>query len=171
MIPWPQLLPRPQQDYSVDVSNKLITTAFEIGFRQRRRYSNTEDVIRVVWQLNQLQLDILRAFVIYELDNGANPFSTYIIGLDGIETAEVYLNGGVLKYGAIGPGYYAVSAELIRVAPTVMSEDMLGILGMEELASPDEFLFLCEALFIYIEEAYGDSASNDITNRFMELYG
>lgn len=170
MITWPQQLPRPQQIYSTLVDGRLVANEFEVGYRQRRRYSYLEDAIRLSWLLNQFQLDVFRAFVKFELDNGANAFNTSIIGLDGLEDAEVQLRDGVYQFAAIAPGYYTVSAALVRLAPTTMTLDMLGILGMPELADPDLFSSLCEILSVYIEEAYGDSGSNGLTSDFMELY-
>lgn len=170
MIPWPQHLPRPQQNYSANVNGRMVVNEFEVGTRQRRRFSYLEDVIKVGWLLTQFQLDVLRAFVKFELDNGANAFETFIIGMDGIETAEVFLKDGVFTINAVSPGYYNVTAELVRVSPTTMTEDMLGILSMDELADPDRFSFTCQALSDYIELAYGDYSSVDSTALFMELY-
>ena len=170
MIPWPQHLPKPQQAYSVGVDPRLVVTEFEVGKRQRRRYTHLEDTIKVVWVLTQFQLDVFRAFVKFELDNGANPFNTTIIGLDGIEDAEVILRNGTFSVSMAGPHHYNATADLVRVAPTTMDEDMLGILSMDELSDVDVFTFSCEALYIYVETTYGDFAGDELTEHFMELY-
>lgn len=143
---------------------------FEVGTRQRRRYSYLEDTLSVNWLMSQFQLDVFRAFVKFELDNGANSFNTTIIGIDGIEDAEVQLINGQYSVNTVGPRDYTISASLVRVNPTTMTADMLGILSMEELLDPDVFAFTCEALFTYIELAYGDYTSNPITSEFMDLY-
>jgi len=170
MIPWPNNLPFPTQEYNVTSTGRLIVTPFEIGFRQRRRYANKEDLIRVSWVMTQLQYDIFCHFVREILFNGANPFNTSIIGLDGIEDAEVILKDGAYA-AAYAPGnYQKVTADLVRVDPTVMDANTYDLMVSDVLGSPDNFLFLSDALFVYIEEVFGDSSANETTNTFMKQF-
>lgn len=170
MIDWPTHLPRPQQNYTVSAEGRLATNEFEINTRQRRRYSYNEDEIRVVWQMNQFQLDVFRAFVEFVLDQGANAFNTPIVGMDGLEVAEVTLVNGSFSVSPIGPNHFTVNARLARQNPTTMGADLIGILSMEELIFPDEFVFTVTALFDYLEYTYGDFLGLESTSSFMEVY-
>lgn len=167
MITWPTLLPIPQQAYSTTASGRLIVSQFETGFRQRRRYTYAEDSIRVVWLFTQLEYDLFRAFVKHGLQNGALAFTTTILGLDGIEQAEVYIKDGAFAETYVPHAQHSVNAELVRANPTIMDENIYSILLLPELSAPNTFLLLSEVLFIYIENAYGDSASNAIVTDFL----
>lgn len=170
MITWPLNLPLPNQAYNSTASGRLAINAFETGFRQRRRYSYNEDGIRVSWLFTQLQYDTFKAFVKLTLSNGATPFETSIIGLDGIEVAEVYLKDGAYSASYTPHAMQTVTADLLRVNPTVMDANTLAIVCMEEMNDPDNFVFLSDALYAYNEQAMRDSNSTEITRNFMSQF-
>jgi hypothetical protein len=120
--------------------------------------------------MTQLEFDIFKAFVKLTLSNGANAFYTQIIGLDGIEYAEVYLKDGAFVATYTPHAMQTVSAELVRVNPTVMDANTLELMLMPELFDPDNFVFLVEALHVYNEQAQRDSSSTEITRNFMSTF-
>ena len=170
MIHWPINLPLPSQSYNSTASGRLVVNTFETGFRQRRRYSYNEDLLRVTWLMTQLEFDVFKAFVKLTLSNGANAFYTQIVGLDGIEYAEVYLKDGAFTATYTPHAMQTVSAELVRVNPTVMDANTLEILIMPEMLDPDNFVFMSDALEAYNEQALRNSQSTEITRNFMSQF-
>lgn len=171
MISWPAILPIPSQNYSGSSDPHLVTTEFEVGTRQRRMYSQEEDSLKVSWLMSQLQFDTFRYFVRTSLNGGSLAFQTSILGLNGVEVAEVYLKAGKFNFSTNAPGYVVVSAELIRVQPTVMDAELYELLNSDPLSSPDGFSTLSDALFLYIETAYGTSAADSFVQNFMFSHG
>jgi len=170
MITWPIHLPKPSQEYNVTATGQLIVTAFETGFRQRQRYAYNEDTISVSWLFTQLELDIFRGFVYSVLQGGALAFEAYIIGLDGIVTAEVYLKGGDYGITYLPGNNYRVSAYLVKVAPETITADIYHLLNNEAMASFDTFLLLSDALSFYIESVFGNSGASALVTEFLETF-
>jgi hypothetical protein len=152
--PYP-VLPRPTQNYGSTTDPHLAVTQFEIGRRQRPKFSAVDEVISVSWDMTQLQLDTFRYFVANILKQGSLAFTIGIVGLDGIQTRTVQLVGGTFTERYVPHQRYTVSASLLAVTPTQMDEEMFEALQMVELSDLDGFVALCLGLYLYIEYNYG----------------
>lgn len=123
MPTWPSQLPKPTQNYSANAVGHLVTNEFEVTVRQRRKYSQREDVINVQWHMTQAQLDIFRYFVHNVIDGGALAFDTPIAGKNGLEVASVLILDGEFRVVyQPGPGEFTVTAQLLRQNPTLLSD-------------------------------------------------
>jgi hypothetical protein len=156
IYPYPAL-PRPTQNYGASVDPKLAVTQFEIGRRQRPRFSATDEVVSVSWGMTQLQLDAFRYFVTNVLEQGSKAFTIGIIGIDGIQTRTVQLAGGTFTQRYVPHQRYTVSATLITsLASSLMTGADYDVLLIQELSDPNLFYITASSLHDYIENHYGE---------------
>lgn len=165
---WPEhLIPLPSEAYSAQGDPFLARTEFEVGMRQRSRYSGVEEKISVNWILSQFELDVLEAVVQRSLNQGADEFEMSILGLDGVRRETVQIVGGALSKEYLSGSYYRVAATL-RVKPKTLGdpEVMAWLLYLEDGAA-DGLIELAEVLDLYLERHYGESISSPAVVDFM----
>lgn len=167
---FPLYLPKPQQTYSASQDPALASNRFEVGFRQRRRFSETEERISVQWNMDQLQFDIFRSFVKFELENGALPFLVDIIGLDGIESREVRLEGGRFSERYAAHQRYVISATLVCVSAVVFPLGIYEFMISLQTDDISEFMETSDILNLYIDSVFGESSANEETAAFLLKY-
>lgn len=167
---WPLYLPKPSQTYSTSLDPNLAQTDFEIGFRQRRKYSVDEERISVRWTLTQFQFDIFRTFLELDLEHGALPFFVDIIGLDGLENRQVRIEGGKFQSQYKPHQTYIISANLVCVAAPVFPVGLYEFLISLETSDPSEFILTSDVLNLYIESVFGESFLDERTADFLTRY-
>lgn len=155
MTAFPSWLPLPSRNYGADVDPYLATTEFEVGLRQRRRYSTAQERVGVTWEMSQLEYDAFCHFVREEISFGAMPFDISILGVDGLETRNAQMMGGKFSARVLGVGFYSVSATLLCEASAGMDAEIFALLGTPEMGDIDSFYLISTGLYLYIETTYG----------------
>jgi len=168
---WPEhLLPRPSENYSAQVDPVLARTEFEVGFRQRRKFTGVEERISVDWMVTQLQLDIMESFIQVNMSHGASAVEMTIIGVDGIRRETVRILGGATSKAYLPGGSYRVSATLIAEPKATADAEIMAWLLYLEDGSPDGFMQVAEILALYTESFYGVATESPEITEFMSLY-
>ncbi len=169
---WPEhLLPLPSENYSATSNPFLSRTEFEVGFRQRRRYSGVEERVAVSWVVTQLELDIMEAFVQRDMDHGSEAVEMTIIGVDGITNRHtVRIIGGALSKDYMPGMNYRVTASLAVEPKPIADADIMEWLLYLEDGTPDGFTEAAEILALYIDSFYGVSTESPEITAFMALH-
>lgn len=170
MIYWPALLPKPSQRYSSGIDPKLAVTEFDRNFRQRQKYSGADELIQVSWRFDQLQYDSFRTFVDSKLVQGSLEFTADIVGLDGIESRVVKMQGGKYAMTYVSNGWYDVSSVLIGQPAPNLDSDLYEFLLTLDTSDIAGFCQACEVIFVYIEQFYGDSSASPQVTAFLSKY-
>lgn len=168
---WPEhLLPLPSETYSASADPALAKTEFEVGFRQRRKFSGVEERIGVSWMVNQLQLDIMEAFVQRNMEHGSMAVEMSIISVDGVRRETVRILGGTLSKDYLPGSNYRVTATLIAEPKALADEEIMAWLLYLEDGSPDGFMQAAEILALYTQSFYGVSNESPEITAFMLLH-
>jgi hypothetical protein len=170
MIYFPSYLPNPSVAYNAQSNPLLAVSQFETNFRQRQRFTETAERISVVWRFTQLEYDAFSYFVSNILKSGSLPFEVPIMGLDGIETREATIAGGLISPRYVNFGHWDVSADLIAKPATKMSEFVFEFLATPEGGEIDLFVETASILSLYIESFYGEYPASFEISKFMKLY-
>lgn len=95
MILFPEtVLPLPQRDYSIEHNPNLLVQRFEVGIRQRKRFTGGLEVASIVWQCNYAQWKYLKTFMSQYLFDGAEKFEMTIPTVEGLKRHEVQIIAG-----------------------------------------------------------------------------
>lgn len=170
MIIFPAYLPNPSVSYTAQNDPLLSVSQFETNYRQRERFTETLEKISVVWRFTQLEYDAFSYFVSNILKSGSLPFEVPIMGLDGIETREATISGGVFSPRYVHFGHWDVSANLLAKPAEKMPEFVFDFLATEEGQNPALFAETVEILSLYIEGFYGNYSGNFEISEFMRIY-
>lgn len=165
MILYPTLLPRPTQRYGSSLDPRLAVTEFDRNFRQRQKYSGADEFIQVTWSFNQLEYDVFKTFVERILIQGSLEFTVDILGVDGLKSRVVKIQGGKYSMQLNNSRYYDISCILVAKPDALLDADIfeyiIGLTGSEvaDLTSAGDVLFL------YIENFFGNSSeSSEVTD-------
>ena len=167
---WPSMLPNPKQTYKGSLDPRLAVTQFDRNFRQRRRYTENQEVIEVAWLMNQFQYDLFKYLVDISLLGGSLEFDVNILGLDGLENRTVQIQGGKHVMSYRPHGYYDITATLIAKPATQFDGDAYAFLLTLEADLPDSFITLSDILSLYIESFFGESFASPEVSAFLESY-
>lgn len=164
------MLPNPKQTYKGSLDPRLAVTQFDRNFRQRRRYTENQEVIEVAWLMTQFQYDLFKYFVDITLLGGSLEFDVNILGLDGLENRTVRIQGGKHVMSYRPHGYYDITATLISKPATLFDGDAYEFLLTLEADLPDSFMTLSDILSLYIEGFFGESSASPEVLAFLESY-
>lgn len=164
------MLPNPKQTYKGSLDPSLAVTQFDRNFRQRRRYTENQEVIEVAWLMTQFQYDLFKYFVETTLLGGSLEFDVNILGLDGLENRTVRIQGGKHVMSYRPHGYYDITATLIAKPATLFDGDAYNFLLTLETDLPDPFITLSDILSLYIEGFFGESSASPEVLAFLESY-
>lgn len=148
MIDFPEnVLPYPQRDYYASNNPRLLVQRFEVGTRQRKRFSDEVEIASITWQCNITQWKFLKTFISNVLFQGAEKFQMSIPTVDGLKKHTVQIIDG--SYGEQHfTGGVDVSVELEIIDPLVLTGGEYHLIlisdGNENYAS--DFVLNDEAL-------------------------
>jgi len=153
MISLPDSLPLPTQDYSLTVNNSAIRTQMESGrFRQRRRFTSSQNEISVKWEFTDEEYQLFESFVFYALNGGTSWFETKLVSGGGIVTHTARIQDGSIKASYREHFGWAVSATLD--IETVNRMDALTIFDLTYETSADDYV---DALTNILESYYTEN--------------
>ncbi|MEX3915972.1 hypothetical protein AB4Y43_06965 [Paraburkholderia sp. BR10872] len=87
---WPDTLPQPRADgYGVQPKAVYAATDMDSGrSRTRRRFTQTPSTISVKWRFTWTQFAVFEAFLKYEINLGAAPFSVGLLNGMGVTAVQ-----------------------------------------------------------------------------------
>lgn len=114
MIYWPDVLPKPQVNYSLGSKNGVIRTRMESGrIRQRRRFMDEQYQANVEWLLSDAQYHIFKSFLFYSLSGGADWFEIELPdGSGGLALNKARFVSEEQRAVYVPVGHWRVSARL-----------------------------------------------------------
>lgn len=170
---WPDegLLPRPTQNLASEVKPSLAVTEFEVGTRQRQRYTHSVETYSVSWQFNLLQYNCFETLVKHTLKSGSLPFDITLIGVDGlVRLTDVFIPGGVYRAQYSGHFFFTVSATLRKVNKPLADKDIVEFLASIVDMNPDQWVSVANILELYVENFYGSPQDSPEILDFLNLY-
>ena len=170
MPAFPINLPKPTQSYSATNDPKLVTNKFETNFRQRVRYSRTEETISVSWLFTQLQYDLFLYFHKNLIANGSLPFDIDVIGLDGLKSISAQMIDGKFQARYMPHRHQQVSCNLLVKNKPVMDSLIADLMLADYGIDPDLFKLLSDVLYAYVETVYGDAEASELVSSFLKTY-
>lgn len=132
-ITWPEnVLPHPSISYKSKNSSNLAVSRFDIGTRQRRRFSADIEEIAVMWNLSHLEYAYFRTFVREDLAQGSKPISISLVTPLGLERITAKIIGGDYSVSYKGFRTYDVSAKLEVINPPILNKTLQTLIAFLE---------------------------------------
>lgn len=149
MILFPEnVLPYPQRDYSVSNDPRLLVQRFEVGTRQRKRFSDTVEVASITWELNFAQWKFLKTFIANVLFNGAEAFEMTIPTVEGLQRHSVKIIAGTYDEQHFTGGVN-VSVQIEIIAPLLLTESEYYLILISDGSETylEDFIAMDESLY------------------------
>lgn len=147
-IRFPEDLPRPTQDYSLNIENSAIRSRMDSGrIRQRRRFSSSQNALSVKWSLTDEEFQLFESFAFHALSGGTSWFETELLTGGGIVTHKVRFQEGRYKASYRGFMGWIVTASLdveavnrMTVEETAAAMYDLNLMATELRDALDDYL-------------------------------
>ena len=149
MIEFPEtVLPLPQRDYAVEHDPRLLVQRFEVGTRQRKRFTGGLEVAAITWQCNYAQWKFLKTFIFNILFQGAEKFEMTIPTVEGLKRHEVLIVQGTYSEQHFTGGV-DVSVNIEILNPLNLSDLEYWVIFFFEGSESylEDFIAMDEALF------------------------
>lgn len=113
IIRFPESLPKPTRNYSVDIENSAVRSNMDSGrIRQRRRFTASQNSLSVKWELTDEEFQIFESFVFHALSGGTGWFEADLLTGNGIVPHKVRFQKGRYKAAYRGFMNWLVTATL-----------------------------------------------------------
>lgn len=143
---YPDFLPRPSQNYNLDVNASIGRTQMDSGrIRQRRRFTSTKDQIAVVWQFTDQEFAMFTSFVKFKINDGADWFTAEIVTGNGIQEQTVRMQGGNYQSAYRSHFNWNVSAVLDVQEIAMLSEEAYDLIIDMDI-DPNDFKSMLNSL-------------------------
>ena len=129
---WPATLPQPRANgYGMQPKARFSSTDMDSGpTRNRRRSTNAPTAVTVKWRFTHTQMATFEAFIEYDINAGAAPFTVGLVNGMGVNTVQAKFTGDPPYQTAISDSraWFDVTATLqVRRMP-VASLDVYQVL-------------------------------------------
>lgn len=106
-----------------------MVSKFDIGTRQRRRFSEDVEEVSVMWNFSHLEYAYFRTFVRDDLDQGSKPISISLVTPMGLERIAAKIIGGDYSVSYKGFRTYDVSAKLEVINPPILDKTLQTLIA------------------------------------------
>lgn len=112
-IRFPESLPKPTRNYSVDIENSAVRSNMDSGrIRQRRRFTASQNSLSVKWELTDEEFQLFESFAFHALSGGTGWFEADLLTGNGIVPHKVRFQNGRYKAAYRGFMNWLVTATL-----------------------------------------------------------